>query len=221
MGEQIIGEGGLRRSQPQSCCETMANNRIGDPRRFALGWPPIIFLMPFKRARKIYDGEALYEYAVGALARQMRTVAEIKRLMRNRMKDQEHGELLVEMVVARLKEQKYLNDTSYAENYSRFRKENEKFGRMRVVQDLKIKGVHGDIIDSVVSAAYGDVSEEQLAREFLQRKRVVKPEGQKQAARVFRAMIRAGFSSRVIFRILKKWDVDEETLEALEDEASG
>ena len=40
--------------------------------------------MPFKRARKTYDGESLYEYAVGALARQMRTVAEIKRLMRNR-----------------------------------------------------------------------------------------------------------------------------------------
>lgn len=175
--------------------------------------------MPFKRARKTYDGESLYEYAVGALARQMRTVAEIKRLMRNRVKEQEHGELLVEMVVARLKEQKYLNDTSYAENYSRFRKENEKFGRMRVIQDLKIKGVHGDIIDSVVGAAYGDVDEEKLAREFLQRKRMVKPEGQKQAARVFRAMMRAGFSSRVIFRILKKWDVDEETLSALESEA--
>ena len=133
--------------------------------------------MPFKRARKTYDGESLYEYAVGALGRQMRTVAEIKRLMRNRVKDQEHGELLVEMVVARLKEQKYLNDTSYAENYSRFRKENEKFGRLRVIQDLKIKGVHGDIIDSVVSAAYGDVNEEQLAREFLQRKRMVQARG--------------------------------------------
>ena len=84
--------------------------------------PPIIFFMPFQRSRKTYDGESLYEYAVGALARQMRTVAEIKRLMRNRVKEQEHGELLVEMVVARLKEQKYLNDTSYAENYSRFRK---------------------------------------------------------------------------------------------------
>ena len=174
--------------------------------------------MPFKRARKTYDGESLYEYAVGALARQMRTVAEIKRLMRNRVKDQEHGELLVEMVVARLKEQKYLNDTNYAENYSRFRKENEKFGRLRVIQDLKIKGVHGDIIDRVVGAAYGDVNEEQLAREFLQRKRMVKPVGQKQAARVFRAMMRAGFSSRVIFRILKKWDVDEETLSVLESE---
>ena len=58
--------------------------------------------MPFKRAQKVYDEESLYEYAVGALGRQMRTVAEIKRLMRNRVGTQLHGELLVEVVVARL-----------------------------------------------------------------------------------------------------------------------
>jgi regulatory protein len=177
--------------------------------------------MPFKRSAKIYDEEALYEYAIGALGRQMRTVAEIKRLMRNRVKTQPEGELLVEMVVMRLKAQRYLNDTNYAESYSRFRKENEKFGRLRVVQDLKIKGVHNDIIDSVVGAAYDNVNEEQLAREFLRRRRVVKPEGQKQAARIFRMMTRAGFPSRIIFRILKTWDVDDETITALETEGSG
>ncbi len=174
--------------------------------------------MSFQRTPKFYDEEALYEYAIGALGRQMRTVAEIKRLMRNRVKTQPEGELLVEMVVIRLKAQHYLNDTSYAENYSRFRQENEKFGRMRVVQDLKIKGVHNDIIDSVVGAAYDGVNEEQLARAFLQRKRVSKPEGQKQAARIFRMMMRAGFPSRIIFRILKTWDVDDETITALETE---
>jgi RecX family len=50
---------------------------------------------------------------------------------------------------------------SRSKSYARFRKENEKFGRMRVVQDLKAKGVHGDIIESVVDAAYSDVNEEQ------------------------------------------------------------
>jgi regulatory protein len=176
--------------------------------------------MPFKRAQRTYDEESLYEYAIGALGRQMRTVAEIKRLMRRRVGDQLHGELLVEVVVARLKMHHYLNDTNYAESYARFRKENEKFGRMRVVQDLKAKGVHGEIIESVVRAAYTDVNEEQLAREFLQRKRIAKPVGQKQAARVFRTLVRAGFGSRVIFGILKKWDVDNETLAVLESEAT-
>ena len=173
--------------------------------------------MPFKRAQKTYDQASLYEYAIGALGRRMRTVAEIKRLMRNRVEAQPDSAALIETVVARLKAQRYLDDTSYAESYSRFRKENDKFGRLRVVQDLKTKGVHADIIDSAVGAAYNEVNEEELAREFLRRRRLKKPADQKQAARVFRTLVRAGFPSRVIFRILKKWDVDEETIMALEE----
>ena len=133
--------------------------------------------MAFKRTKRTYDEESLYEYAVGALGRRMRTVAEIRRLMRTRVGDQPHGELLVDVVVARLKQYKYLNDTTYAESYTRFRKENEKFGRMRVTQDLKAKGVHGDIIDSAVRSAYDEVNEEQLARDFL------KPQTHQQARR--------------------------------------
>jgi regulatory protein len=177
--------------------------------------------MAFKRTQKIYDEAMLYEYAVGALGRKMRTVAELKRLLRERVKNQEEtGQLLVEVVVAKLKEQKYLNDTNYAESYSRFRRENEKFGRMRVVQDLKAKGVHGDIIEKTVGAAYQDVNEEQLARAYLQRKRIRKPATRHEAAKVFRSLVRAGFGSRVIFRILKAWDVDDETITALESEAA-
>ena len=176
--------------------------------------------MPFKRTQKVYDEQMLYEYAIGALGRRMRTVAELKRLMRNKVREQPHAELLVEVVIARLKEQKYLNDTSYAESYLRFRKENEKFGRRRVVQDLKAKGVHADIIEKTVGAVYGDVNEEQLARQYLVRKRLQKPVDQKQAAKIFRSLLRAGFSTRTIFRILKKWDMDDETLSALESEAA-
>jgi regulatory protein len=176
--------------------------------------------MPFKQSRKIYDEAMLYEYAVGALSRKMRTIAELKRLLREKVRQQgEVGQLLVEVVIAKLKQQKYLNDTTYAESYSRFRRENEKFGRLRVVQDLKAKGVHGNIIDKTVNAAYQDVNEEQLAREYLQRKRIGKPATQHAAAKVFRSLVRAGFTSRVIFRILKTWDVDDETITALESEA--
>ena len=180
----------------------------------------IIQPMPFKRVPKIYDEAMLYEYAVGALGRKMRTVAELKRLMREKVRHQrEEGQLLVDVVVAKLKEEKYINDTTYAESYSRFRRENEKFGRTRVAQDLKAKGVHGDIIDKTVKAAYQDVNEEQLAREYLQHKRIEKPATQPAAAKVFRSLVRAGFTSRVIFRILKTWDVDDETITALESEA--
>lgn len=176
--------------------------------------------MPFRRTRKTWDEASLYEYAVLALGRRMRSVAELKRLMRQRMsEEQEHGELLIEVVIARLKEQNYLNDTSYAGTYVSLRKENSKFGRGRVVSELKSRGVHGDIIEKTVSAAYAGVDEEKLARDYLKRKRLSKPTSEKDAARIFRALARAGFRSRTITSILKRWDVEEDLLSALQGES--
>ena len=174
--------------------------------------------MPFKRTPRDYDEQALYDYAVGALGRRMHTVAELKRLMRTRVRHQPLGELLIEVVVARLKEQRYLNDAGYAAAYSSFRKENEKFGSMRVVRDLRAKGMHADVIERAVKTAYEGVNEEKLARAFLARKRITAPVDQKQSARIFRALARAGFPSSVIIPILKKWKVEDETLSALEQE---
>ncbi len=174
--------------------------------------------MAFKRGRPIEDEAALYDYAVGALGRRMRSVAELKRLLRGRVPEGELGAVLVEMVILRLKEQKYLNDSSYAAAYTSFRKENEKFGRRRVITDLKVKGVHGDVIEKAIDAAYSGVDEQELARAFLRRKRLKEPQSEKDAARIFRSLMRAGFSAGIIIKILKNWNVDEEMLNALQEE---
>src|SRR5246500_5808973 len=110
--------------------------------------------MTFSRSKKkLYTEDELYEYAVGALARRMRSVAELKRLLRQKVEaDTEFGQTLVELIIRKLKDQGYLNDAKYAAAYSSFRRDNEKFGRMRIVTDLKVRGVHGDVIDTAVSA---------------------------------------------------------------------
>jgi regulatory protein len=175
--------------------------------------------MSFGRPRKLFTEDELYEYAVGALGRRARSVAELKRLLRNRVEaDTEIGKTLVELIIVRLKDRGYLNDAKYAAAYSSFRRDNEKFGSRRVITDLKIKGVHPEVIEKAVATAYEDVSEEKLARDYLRRKRFAKPKDQKQAARIFRQLMRAGFGSKTIFTILKTWDVDDETLTALEGE---
>ncbi len=166
------------------------------------------------------DAPALYEYAVRALGRQMRTVAELKRLMRRKLAGQEDGEPLVEQVIVLLKEQRYLNDSNYAASFSSYRRDNQKFGRRRVITDLKAKGIHGDVIDKAVREAFSGVDEEKQAREFLRRKRISKPEDQRQAARAFRALMRAGFATKTIFALLKQWDVEDEVISALESEAA-
>lgn len=174
--------------------------------------------MPFK-ARKFETENDLYEYAVGALARRMRSIAELKRLLRQRVDaDTEIGQTLVELVVRRLKDQGYLNDVKYATAYSAFRRDSEKFGRRRVITDLKSKGVHAEVIAKTVDSTFSDVDEEKQAREYLRRKRLQQPVNQKEAARIFRHLLRAGFSTRTIFKILKKWNIDDDTLSVFQNE---
>src|SRR5437763_10185701 len=177
--------------------------------------------MSFSRPKqKTYTEEELYDYALKSLASRMRSVAELKRNLRRRVEaDTELGQTLVELVIRKLKDQGYLNDSQYAAAYSSFRRDNEKFGCRRVITDLKAKGVHGDVIEKAVDAIYEDVNEESQARAYLRRKRLQKPKNEKETARIFRSLMRAGFGGKTIFTILKKWDVDEETLTMLEGEA--
>src|SRR3979411_1065433 len=117
--------------------------------------------MAFGRPRKLFTEAELYDYALGALGRRMRSVAELKRLLRNRVEaDTEIGKTLVELIVVRLKDQGYLNDAKYAAAFSSYRRDNEKFGRMRVGKDLTAKGVHGDVITKTVGEVFEEVSEE-------------------------------------------------------------
>lgn len=177
--------------------------------------------MPFSgtRQRRKLDDVELYEYAVSALARKMRTVAELKRLLRSRAHPGEVGEMAIEVVIAKLREQKYLNDARYAAAYSQYRQTNEKFGRRRVVTDLKAKGVHSEVIEQAVNTAYADINEERLAAQFVERKRLKKPQNEREFARIFRRLMRAGFSSGTIFKVLKRWNVEDETIAVLESEA--
>jgi regulatory protein len=174
-----------------------------------------------KKSREPLSEEALFEYAVGALARKMRSVRDLKRLMRTRAEEGEAGERAMDHVVTRLKELKYLSDTRFAADYARLRKENEKFGRRRVQQDLAQKGIHKDLVASTLAETYDEVDEVALAREYIARKRMKRPEGEdakKQAARAMGRLMRAGFSAGAIFKVLREWDVEVEEIEEPQEE---
>ncbi len=159
---------------------------------------------------------ALYDYAVKALGRQMRSEMELRRLMTLRAEQGGRGEAAVKTVIARLKEHGYLNDASFAETYTRLRQENEKLGARRVRNDLRQKGIRADVVEQAVEARYGEANEEALARQHLDRKRIRKPTNEKETARVMRRLVTAGFSTGTIYKILRQWDVPDEELAALE-----
>jgi regulatory protein len=147
----------------------------------------------------------------------MRSETDLRRLMKARVEPGERGDAVIAAVVARLHEYGYLDDAAFAETYARLRQENEKFGVRRVRQDLQQKGVHSDLIAETLEARYGQTNEEALARQHLERKRIRKPENEKETARVMRRLVTAGFSTGVIYKILRQWDVPEESLAALEN----
>jgi len=173
--------------------------------------------MPFQhKPRAFLNENGLYDYAVKALGRHMRTEIELRRLMQARVEPGERGEAVIHTVIARLKEHGYLNDAAFAETYARLRQENEKLGSRRVRQDLKLKGVKAELVEEALDARYGATDEEALARQHLERKRIKKPENEKETTRVMRRLVTAGFSTGVIYKILRNWNVPDETLSALD-----
>jgi len=169
------------------------------------------------KPRAFLDAAGLFGYGVKSLGRQMRSEADLRRLMKARVEPGERGEAVIDGVLERLREYGYLNDAAFAETYARLRQQNEKLGERRVRQDLQQKGVGAELIAQTLEARYGQTNEEALARAHLERKRLHKPENKKETARIMRRLVAAGFSTGVIYKILRQWDVPDEALSVLEN----
>ncbi len=176
------------------------------------------FARPKRREPLGEDG--LFEYAVGSLARRMRSVRDLKRLMRMRAEDGEAGERAMEAVVKRLEELRYLSDERFAADYTRLRKEGQSFGRRRVQQDLAGKGVAKELVAATLERAYEDTDEVALARQYCERKRMSPPTNEKETARVMGRLLRAGFSSTAIWKVLRGWKIAVEEVDLGETEES-
>ncbi len=158
--------------------------------------------------------DALFDYATGALARRMRTERELRTILHRRSEPGEAGERDIDAVLERLRQLNYLSDTRFAATYTRLRKEDQKLGRRRVEQDLMVKGVPRAVVEKQVGEAYAEVDELKLAREYVERKRMMRPDGQKEQARIMGRLLRAGFSSGTVWKLLRGWGVEGEEFEA-------
>jgi regulatory protein len=181
------------------------------------GTAPITLSREAMKPKPHLNESGLYDYAIKALGRHMRTEAELRRLMRMRVEPGERGQAVTDATIARLKENGYIDDAAYAEIYARLRQQNEKLGQRRVSQSLTQKGVSRQIVTTAIEARYADTNEEALARQHLERKRIRKPTNEKETARVMRRLVGAGFSTGVIYKILRQWNVPDESLLQLDN----
>ncbi len=81
------------------------------------------------------------------------------------------------------------------------------------------KGVARGVVAAQVGEAYAEVDEVALAREYIARKRMRRPEGdnaQKEQARAMGRLLRAGFSAGTVWKVLREWGVEAEEFEVEE-----
>ncbi len=147
----------------------------------------------------------MLDYAVKSLGSRMKSERDLRRLMAARAEPGEEGRAVIDAVVGKLKELGYLSDERFAADFTRLRQENDKFGRRRVQQGLMQKGVAQATVTEAVGKAYDEVDEVALARQYTERKRMRKPENDKETARAMRRLMAAGFSTKAIWAVLRSW----------------
>lgn len=162
--------------------------------------------------------EALWDYALKVLGARAHSSGELREKLRRRAENQ--GD--VDELLARLKEHGYLNDQRFAEGFAGARLANDKFGKTRVVRDLRQRRVAPALAEQTVQKVYQDVDESALIEDWIRRKYRTAPreglfEEDKDLAAAYRRLLRAGFRTAEIVRSLKKFAKNPDLLDALEE----
>jgi regulatory protein len=172
-----------------------------------------------KKVREPLGVAGLLEYAVRSLGAKMKSERDMRFRMRDRAEPGEEGQAAIDAVIIKLKEYGYLSDERFAVDYTKMRQENEKYGKRRVQQGLMQKGIPNELANATLTAAYEDVDEVALAKQYVERKRMKKPEGEKETARAMRRLVGAGFSMGTVWKVLRGWGspVDEVDVEGIDE----
>jgi regulatory protein len=170
-----------------------------------------------ERKPRALDAEALWSYALKALASRAHSTGELREKLRRRAGRAED----IDGILARLKEDGYLDDRRFAESYAAARLSGERFGRGRVIHDLRQRRVAPALAESTVGQVYENVDEQQLIDEWIRRKYRTAPreglfEDEKDMAAAYRRLLRAGFRTGEILRALKRFARNPDLLDGFE-----
>jgi regulatory protein len=170
-----------------------------------------------ERKVRLLAGEALWAYALKVLAGRAYSIGELREKLRRRAERASD----VDGILARLKDHGYLDDRRFAEGFAAARLSNERFGRTRVLQDLRHRRVAPGLAEQTVQKVYQEVDEEALIEEWIRRKyRLAEREGlfqeDKDLAAAYRRLLRAGFRTGEIVKVLKRFAKNPDLLDSFE-----
>jgi regulatory protein len=160
------------------------------------------------------DKESLWAYALRSLGARALSAGEVRVKLRARAADPAD----IEPTLSRLKEYGYLNDERFAESYAVARRDNQGFGRFRVLQDLRKRRVAGTVAEKASASAFAGVDETAQALAFVERKfRGKDLSEEKHLASAYRRLRAAGFGSGAAIAALKRFNARAEEIEEVEE----
>src|SRR5438477_10172792 len=144
----------------------------------------------FGKPRQLETEAELYDVAVRALMRRAHSIHEMKQKLERRS----DNKLLVQVVMARLKESGMIDDARYAKQFARQRTESRKQGKYRVARDLRARGIPDRHISSALVELSQETDEAALIRARIQRKlKLLRGEiDDRKIASLYRSLLRAG-----------------------------
>jgi regulatory protein len=153
------------------------------------------------RPRKLDTQDELYDVALRALMRRAHSVQEMKQKLARRTDNQ----LLVRVVMARLKENGQLDDERFAQQFTRNRTQSRKQGKFRIARELRSRGVPDRNINSALEGSATQTEQSDMVRQRIERKlKSYRGEiGDKKIASIYGSLLRAGFPSDLIRKELK------------------
>ena len=125
-----------------------------------------------------------------------------------KLRDKEFADGIIKQVLSDLGRLGYVNDHVFARQWTESRIRLRGFGRRRIKQELKAKGVAPDIVDEVFAGVFGDRTELETAKQVVENKhRIMKalaPDTRRR--RLAGILERKGFSFDIIRIVLKGTD---------------
>lgn len=140
--------------------------------------------------------------AASFCAYQERSLKEV----RQRLREWELTEDEIEPIIAELTLQNYLNEERFARAFAGGKFRVKKWGRLKIKQDMKLRGLSNDLIQKGLSEIDGDDYEETL-RDLLEKKsRSLRGEPLDIKQKLVRFALSRGFESDIVWDLLKTID---------------
>ena len=149
---------------------------------------------------KLSNEQALYTAAIGALSRRAHSVFEMRTYLERRAAERDSAK----RVLARLRENRLLDDARYALEFARHRAQVRRQGRYRIARELRVRGVQDEQIEAAVEQVFAENDEATLVRTVIARRvRSLRgPFDGRKAASLYRSLVRGVFDGALIRREL-------------------